>query len=436
MKSTTLIARIRKSDIINRIIKGAFWAFTGTALAKFIVLVAGILCAHILGKEAYGEFGMVRSTINLFVVFGTAGLGMTAAKFISEYRKTQKSRVSKIFLVTNRFALLTGLVVTTLILIFSSTIAEATLNAPHLATPIRVGAILLYLTVLNGAQDGCLSGFEDFKSIAINTFLGSIAESALMLLGGYLYGVTGAIMGYGCGFVVLYLCNNIAIRRNLKKEGICIKKEKITFKDFKVIYQFTLPAALASFMTMPVYWIMRTMLVNKEGFGSVAIFDAADQWRVIIIFIPVAVSKITLPILSSLTSTNKHKFWKVLSMNLFLNTSIATILALGVIAFSSTIMFSYGNDFNDPEPLKILALSTIPYSIANIIGISIASRSKMWAGFVFNTIWAGLMVISCTYFLKCGYGATSLAYAALISYIIHAILQFIYLFITFRNNNK
>ena len=217
-----IFRRITQSDIAKRLASGAFWSLTGTAFAKFIVLLAGIVCAHILGKEEYGEFGMVRSTINLFVVFGSAGLGMTAAKYISEYRKSQQAKINKIYAITNRFAIISGTIVTGIIILLSPYIAENTLNAPHLTNPLRVGVLLLFITILNGSQTGCLSGFEDFKSIAINTLIGSVIESILMLLGGYLYGITGAILGYGCGFVTIYICNFFSIRKNFEKYQIKI----------------------------------------------------------------------------------------------------------------------------------------------------------------------------------------------------------------------
>lgn len=43
--------RLKTSDVMSRMASGAFWSFTGTAFAKFIVLVAGIWCARILGQE-------------------------------------------------------------------------------------------------------------------------------------------------------------------------------------------------------------------------------------------------------------------------------------------------------------------------------------------------------------------------------------------------
>ena len=217
-----LINRIKSSNIASRLAKGAFWSLTGTALAKLIVLISGIICAHVLEQEAYGEFNMVRSTINLFVVFGNAGLGLTATKYVSEYKNKDKNHICSIYLLTNGFAVITGLIVTFLILTFSNYLATETLKAPQLITPIRIGALLLFITVINGAQQGTLAGFEGFRSIACNTLIGSIAECIFMLIGGYYWGVTGAVLGFGCGFIVLYICNHISIRKHFAYNNILL----------------------------------------------------------------------------------------------------------------------------------------------------------------------------------------------------------------------
>lgn len=46
---------------------------------------------------------------------------------------------------------------------------------------VRVGAVLLFFSIINGVQNGALIGFEDFKSVAVNTLLGSLLESALTI---------------------------------------------------------------------------------------------------------------------------------------------------------------------------------------------------------------------------------------------------------------
>lgn len=422
-----LKGKITSSDVAKRLIKGSFWSFTGTALGKLIVLLSGVICARILGKAAYGEFGMVRSTINMFVVVGFAGLGLTASKYISEYKAHQKERIGSIYLLTNGFAYLTGILVTLLVLFLAPFLAVNTLHAPNLITPIRIGAILLFVTVLDGAQNGTLSGFEDFKSIAINTFLGSVAESLLMILGGFLYGVTGAILGYGMGYIVLFVGNQFAIRRNFKQYGIAVNRTSFNQKDLRLLYTFSLPAMLSSLMITPIYWIVRSLLVRANGFSELAAYEAADQWKVIILFIPSAVSQVVLPILSSMVKTETKNFWKILNINMLLNGGIALCFSLLICLFSSPIMKMYGNDYSDPWPLIILALSTVLTAISGVIGLSISSRAKMWTGFGFNFLW-GLMVVAFSFlFLKQGLGATGVALAILCSYAVHATLQLTYL---------
>ena len=99
-----LLNAINKSDIAKRMANGAFWSFTGTALGKFLVLLSGIFCARILGQEVFGELGMVRSTIGMFIVLGTSGIGVTATRYISYYRQKDKQHAASIYLLSNKFA--------------------------------------------------------------------------------------------------------------------------------------------------------------------------------------------------------------------------------------------------------------------------------------------------------------------------------------------
>lgn len=429
-----LFLRIKHSDIGYRMATGAFWSFTGTALAKFIVLVASIVCAHILGKAEYGELGMVRSTINMFVVLGSAGLGLTATKYISEYRREHKRKVASIYWLTNGFALVSGIIVTIAVWLFAPLLATFTLKAPHLVTDIRLGALLLFFTVINGAQTGTLSGLEDFKSIALNTLIGSIAESVFMLIGAYHYGVTGAILGFGTGFIASYIANNISIHRNFRQFGIDISPRFVSKEDYSLLYKYSLPAALSGIMVMPTYWIVRSLLVRSNGFDELAVFEAADQWKTIILFIPGAVSQIILPILSSMTHQENDKFWKVLKLNLAVNGGISLLIASILCVCSPLIMGMYGKGYSDIRPIVFLSMSTILSSMANVVGLSIASRAKMWVGFSFNALWAAMLIGFSWLFLNLNMGAAGIALGVLASYFVHAISQLIYLYETTKRN--
>ena len=204
---------------------------------------------------------------------------------------------------------------------------------------------------------------------------------------------------------------------------------------FRLLYKFTLPAALSTFMVMPVFWIVRTMLVNKCGFEELAIYEVADQWKVIILFIPTAISQVVLPILSGLsTDDNQKQFWKVLRINLFLNAGIALVIASIVSCCSPFIMSFYGSAYTKYSVLIVLAFSTVFSSMASIIGLSIYSRAKMWVSFAFNFLWALMLILLSLLFLHYGYRSLGVSYAILLSYIIHSINQFIYLFKIHREN--
>jgi len=42
------------------------------------MLAASVLVARILGKEVFGEYGIIRSTVNIFRVFNGFGMGLIA----------------------------------------------------------------------------------------------------------------------------------------------------------------------------------------------------------------------------------------------------------------------------------------------------------------------------------------------------------------------
>ena len=61
-----------------------FWTFAGTVISRGLMFVATVAVARILGKTAYGELGMIQSTVGMFSVFAGFGLGLTATKYVAE----------------------------------------------------------------------------------------------------------------------------------------------------------------------------------------------------------------------------------------------------------------------------------------------------------------------------------------------------------------
>jgi len=88
--------RIRASPLGHRLAHGTFWMVTGTMISKLLGLGSSIILARILGKIPFGEFGTIQSTVGLFGVFAGMGIGITATKYVAEYRELQVDRCGRI----------------------------------------------------------------------------------------------------------------------------------------------------------------------------------------------------------------------------------------------------------------------------------------------------------------------------------------------------
>ncbi len=439
MSLTGKLASIKQaliqSDLGRRMASGTSWVFAGTVASKVLTLLAGILLArYVLDKESYGQYGMVKSTINMFMIVGSAGMGLMATKYIAEYRLQNKERIPSIYMLTVVFSLVLAMVIGVLVLSLSKVLAINALAAPELVPSLKIAALALVFIIYNYAQEGALSGFEDFKAKAINGFVMSSIQALAILGGGYWGvrylqdGVLGSVIGFSVAYILLIVLDQLSIKKNFRKLDLNPSIHSIEKKDVKLLFTFTLPATISSLLAVPGFWMIRTLLKNATGsFEDVADYDVADQWRMLMLFIPAMVSQVALPVLSSIERGDKNKFWRVLNVNLSLNMAIALVGALAISLLSGVILTFYGERYTNTLPMVILAGSCVFNAASNLFGVAITSLSRMWQWCGFNILWAVTMVVLTIVFLHSGMGATGVALAVLLAYSLHAIVQYIYL---------
>lgn len=422
--------RIEASPLGSRMASGAFWSIGGAVISRGLMLIASILVARMLGREVYGEYGMIRTTVSMFLVFAGFGLGMTATKHVAECRITDPERAGRIMAISWLFAVVTGTLVAVALYIFAPWVATHTINAPHLVGELRIGAFILLLNAVNGAQTGALAGFEAFRSIAkVNLWTG-LASFPLLIGGAYWGGLRGAVWALGANMIINWLLNHLALRREAERFKVPFSSVGC-FAEWPILWRFSLPAALGGMMVSPVVWASNAMLVNQPGgYGQMGLFDAANQWRMAILFIPGVVGQIVLPMLANLNAPDdQNRYKKVLKYNALINAGVAFVVALPVALLSRPIMQSYGLDFEEGAlALVLLSISTILVTLNSVVGQAIASKGRMWIGFSFNLMWATVFLILSYYFIQNGYGVTGLALANLIAYFAHSLWQISYVF--------
>lgn len=110
---------------------------------------------------------------------------------------------------------------------------------------------------------------------------------------------------------------------------------KGSLQEIRILGTFSLPAYLGSLLLGPTSWFCATILVQQpNGYDEMGSFNAANQWRQIILFIPNTVIGSALPVMTNLYSQGGHApLKKLIRTNLRLNTSITIAGAVLVIFF-------------------------------------------------------------------------------------------------------
>ncbi|WP_295676928.1 oligosaccharide flippase family protein, partial [uncultured Empedobacter sp.] len=293
------ISSILSSDINKKIFNHGIWILLGNVISKFVLLIATIIMARYLGKDEYGQFGIIKSTILMFTMFAGLELGMTATKYISQYRVSNKEKVERIVGLSNVFAITLSILVTLLVYFFSKEISIK-INAPSLSPEIRISSFILFFSSLNGIQGGILAGIEKFKELSINNAIAGIISSIGLIFASKFFNLNAVVIAFGLNYVLLFFLNFNTLRKKFYSEfNISVFRIR-NFEEINVLWKFSLPAILAGLMVGPTVWYCNYLLVNQSnGYFQMANFDIASQWRNTILFIPSALAQVALPLLAS-----------------------------------------------------------------------------------------------------------------------------------------
>jgi len=412
---------LKDSSLAARLARGAFWSLAGTAISRGLGLLSSILVARLLGREIFGELGIVQSTAGMFGTFAGFGMGLTATKYVAEFRNQAPARTGRIIALSSLVAWCSGAVLAVLLYGLAPWLAERTLAAPHLARSLRIAAPLLLLGAVNGAQTGALSGFEAFKRLAWINLLGGIAAFPCVLAGAWWLGLEGAV----CGLAVsqAWLCW-------LTHNGLCEEATQAgvplgfggALRESQIVWQFTVPALFSSVLLGPVNWACNMMLVNQPGgYAQMGLFNAANQWFNALLMFLGTLGQAILPVLSErLGAGDRAKSAAVLSFYIKLNVIVVTPVVLAGALISPYIMAWYGAGFAGAWPTLVVVLATAGVLAAlTPVAEIVAASGRMWLGSLMNLGWA-VCFISLTWFWI-ERGALGLAAARLSAYLLHSL---------------
>jgi O-antigen/teichoic acid export membrane protein len=410
----------QQQSIKRRFSKALFWTLIGRVIRSVVMMLVAILSARIIGKVDYGKLGIITTTISLFGIVGGAGLSLTNVKYVSEFRNNDVNKCEEIIFSSFAFSLLFGIVAFLLLFLFSDILAFSVFASPDLASLLRIAAISLFFVSLNSAQIGVLTGLEEFKTLArINVFAG-VGIFILAFLALLIWRSLPAIVGaYSVVAFLEWVFTHFLLRRKLKIYGMKLKTCNI-FKHASILGKYSLPVTLSGFLVIPINWFAQVCLAQSvSGYEQLGLFNAANKWRVMILFVPALANTIFVPLLSNVYSKGVKNcvvkfFWGSFSFNFV----FSVMPGLLFIIFSPWIMSQYGLGFKEGWPLLIACvLSAVFQCLQSPISNIFLALGYAWIGLILNLMW-GITFVILSYTLS-DYGGLGLSLSYCFSYLIH-----------------
>lgn len=368
MDVNNLYIRIKSSRLVN----DSFWALLGSVLNKGLALIAGIVVARWLGKDLYGEYGVIKNALLYLAVFSTFGLGFSATKFVAELKGDRDGKLQCITRAAIKISIIFSGIICLLTIIFANSLCKF-LDISSESFLLQTTGIVIVLNSLSTTQTGILSGLKQYKKLAkINLVVGLLTAFSTIILT-YLLGILGAILS----LLVSNALNCILLNIIIRKEIYNTTYPKISDRSIvKSMIIFSFPIAMQESLYSVAYWTGMMILIKLSNYGEVGLYSAATQWAGAILFIPGVLQNVMLSHLSSIVGQAHNSLLKkMLAINF-----IVTVIPFCIIFLCTNWITSlYGASFEGLGiVLNISIVTTISNCLIQVLIQEYISTGKTW----------------------------------------------------------
>jgi O-antigen/teichoic acid export membrane protein len=397
---------------------GIAWNVLGSVVAQGGSFLSWVVLARVLGKQTFGQFAMVQSTVIALTGMASLGLGITATKYVSQYRNTQPDRAGRILGISSSIALLAGSCFSLLLVGLAPTLATDEALVPSL----RLGAFYVFFITLNGYQLGALIGMEAFGKIArVNLISGPAAVIVTWALASW-FGLSGGVLAQGLTTFLVWLLYQMALKQEGCRANITVRRRG-AWQERSALIQFSMPAVVSGITGSAAIWWCNKLLVTNAGYAELAVFSAASNLRLMVLFLPGVAARVVSPILNNLlangeTRTYRRAFWCAVAGNGAVGLCLAAIIFFA----GRRLLHLFGKDFTGSSALLLLLLSSAVVEIvATNLYQAIFTRASLWWQVGIGSIWAAVLILVSELVLT-RHGAAGLALSYLVAWCPAALL--------------
>jgi len=413
--------------LLRRLTHAAGWTTLGTLIGNGLTFIAMIFVARIVGRDRFGELGILQSTVVMFQVFASVGLGMTAMKHVAEYRASEPARAGHVIAISDLVALISGSLAALVVIVLAPWLAARVLVRAGMAVLLRIAAVTIGLSALTGAMNGSLAGMEEFRSIAIINFVGGLAGFPLILAGAWWNGTVGVALAMATQALLTCVLVSLTARRKARRHHIPISLRNAT--EWPVLWRFSLPAMLSGIMVAPAEWLCTAMLVRHGGYSQMGYYAVATQWRNVLMFLPAMIVQSALPVLASVKSAHGPDSEEFRRLTLVSQSAIMLLIlpvATLLMFLSREILRLYGAAFLSGSTVLVAVGFMVAIQSTGVgLGPAIEAWGAMWATATFQLCWA-ISYVLLSWLAVDRLGAAALPFAAGTAHMVLMCLNVVY----------
>jgi O-antigen/teichoic acid export membrane protein len=397
--------------------RGVAWNTIGTAFNQGSTFLVTIILARLLARQAFGEYAMIQTTMSVVSTIAQLSCGYTATRYVAELRDRDAARAGRVLGLCGLVSCSTGLIAAVALLFLAHRLAVF-LHAPGLTTGFMIASGAVFFSVTIGFLNGALAGLESYSSYGRAGVVAGFAYAVLGIGGAWFGGVNGALGGIvlsGCAQALLLWA---IVRREARRLGISVNVHE-AWEERAIMFRFSLPAALNGFVTLPAIWTANAILARQSGgFQQVALFSAANSFRIIVLFLPNILNTVGISVLNNHRGAGDEvRFRRLFRTNLVFSAGVVLVGGTAIGSLGPWLLRIFGPGFEPAYPVLLALMLAATAETLSLVAFQIIhAQERLWLSFFGVALPYAIALVVTTEALAPASGAVGLAWAYVVSW--------------------
>jgi lipopolysaccharide exporter len=386
----------------------------GSLLGRAAGMAQSIVIARGLDPHRLGVFSILNYVLALGGAIVDLGVPVAATKLVAEARVTRPTALRRIVGILVGFSVLLA-TAGALLLLGAAVPLSRFYRELELAPLFRLGAVLLFISLVGAVLSGAVQGFRRIDALAAVT-----AVKALVLLPSL--GLFGVIVASIVAEAIAWLLYARPLRQALAAMPVVAADPVAPGPVVARALALSVPVVLNGLVVWGGAWFVRSYLARTTGYEAVGYFHVADACARLLLLLPSAVAIPFLPAISESIALGREATSQMVEGGLRLTLlAVAPAGAFLCLAAEPVLGLIYGEAYAGAAAslTAALVLAAGFQALGVMVWSTLVGAGRTWSGFAVQAV-GQLTVIALTVALVPGHGLGGVAVASLVAALVTA----------------